>query len=126
MSYIDGTFPDMDISSKEKDEEWHKKFATSILNQAVDSNYDLSYRMMQESYNYYDGTQESGEFSFLQETEGGDSLPAQWINYQSIRPKVAALIGEFETTSLTEGPSVPVASPFKVTVPVPTAVYTQV
>lgn len=89
-----GSFPDINIQESEKKEDYHKKWATAILNEAVDGRYEMGYRLMQESYNFYDGTQSGDEYSFLQESENGDNLPAVWINYNSVRSKVDVLLGE--------------------------------
>lgn len=94
MALFAGAFPDTNVPSSQKDEDWHRDFASAILNEAVDGRYDLGYRLMQESYNYYDGTQDNDEYSFLQESESGDNLPAIWINYNSVRTKVDVLLGE--------------------------------
>lgn len=82
------------VSDKDKGEEYHKKWATHILNNEIDGVYDLSYSSMQMSYEYYDGTQGNDAFNFLQEAENGDALPASWITYNSIRTKVDALVEE--------------------------------
>lgn len=94
MATFSGAFPDTNIPNSRKDEEWHKQYAQSILNDAVDGRYDLGYQLMQESYDFYDGTQDDDEYSFLQESESGDNLPAIWINYNSVRTKVDVLLGE--------------------------------
>lgn len=94
MALFSGAFPDINIPNSQKNEEWHRDYAAAILNEAVDGRYDLGYRLMQESYDFYDGTQDNDEYSFLQESESGDNLPAIWINYNSVRTKVDVLLGE--------------------------------
>ena len=94
MATFTGAFPDINVPKSEKNEEYHKHWALSILNEAVDGRFDIGYRLMQESYDFYDGTQDNDEYSFLQESESGDNLPAIWINYNSVRTKVDVLLGE--------------------------------
>ena len=94
MATFNGSFPDTNVPDSQKKEDYHKNWASAILNEAVDGRYDLGYRLMQESYNFYDGVQDNDEFSFIQESESGDNLPAIWINYNSVRTKVDVLLGE--------------------------------
>ncbi len=91
--FSDG-YPDITLPDSKKDEQWHKDFIKGIINDAVDGRYEFSYRTMQESYDFYDGTQTTEETNFLQESDNGDTLPAIWINYNKIRVKVDTLIGE--------------------------------
>ena len=91
--FSDG-YPDLSLPDSKKDEQWHKDFIKGIINDAVDGRYEFSYRTMQESYDFYDGTQTTEEVNFLQESDNGDTLPAIWINYNKIRVKVDTLIGE--------------------------------
>lgn len=91
--FSDG-YPDISLSDSKKDEQWHKDFIKGIINDAVDGRYEFSYRTMQESYDFYDGTQTTEETNFLQESDNGDTLPAIWINYNKIRVKVDTLLGE--------------------------------
>ncbi|HUU42005.1 MAG TPA: hypothetical protein VMW42_13800, partial [Desulfatiglandales bacterium] len=86
--------PDVNISDSEKDEDWHKKFNLAILNDSISSNYEFAYQAMQSCYDYYDGVQSDAAYSFLQETEGGDTLPAEFIHFNKIKTKVDVLIGE--------------------------------
>lgn len=89
-------FPKFDIPESEKDEDWYKEYVNAITNYSVNSSYDMGYAMMNESYEYYDGTQAGSEFAFLQEAEDGETLPAQWINYNKIKTKVDLNLGELD------------------------------
>ena len=91
------TFPDINLPSSEKDEKWHKDYITAIVNNAIDDNYEMSYSNMQESYNFFDGIQDDSAVKFLQQTEAGDTLPALWMNFNSIRVKFEALDGELQS-----------------------------
>lgn len=91
------SFIDINKDDSEKKEQYHKQAVQNITGSTLNSTYDAQYSVMQESYNFYDGTQDSDTFSFLQETENGDTLPAMWMNLNSIRPKVENLQGELIT-----------------------------
>lgn len=99
MGRFSSHYPDINVKESQKDEQWHKDFIKGIINDAIDGRYEFSYRAMQESYDYYDGTQAVEEYNFLQESESGDTLPAIWINYNKVRTKVDTLIGEFSDHS---------------------------
>lgn len=86
------TFPS--LTTKDKGEDWHKKFVQAIVKETIDSNYDFYNASITELYNYYNGTQTGDEWKFLQESEDGDVLPAKWVNYNKIRTKVDLLLGE--------------------------------
>lgn len=88
------SFPRTNIPDKDKNEEWHKKFVRAIINDSTGNNYTTIHSLIDQNYQYYDGTQSDEAFRFLQETYGGESLPAQWINYQNIKNKIDVLLGE--------------------------------
>jgi hypothetical protein len=92
-----GTFnmPDPMVSEKEKDEDYHKRFVQALVNRSVNSNFDLEYAAMTESYRYYQGTQSNEAWDFMQTDESGSVLPATWINYNSIKNRVDNLVGDF-------------------------------
>lgn len=94
MGRFGNRFPDINVPDSKKDEAWHKDFILGIIKNAIDGRYDFTYRAMQESFDFYDGTQNVDQFKFLQESESGDSLPALWINYNKIRVKIDTIIGE--------------------------------
>ena len=89
-------FPSLNIPESQKDEEWYKKYTLAIVNSTMGGSHDLQYSAMQENYDFYDGTQDVDKFDFMQQTEGGDTLPAVWINYNKIRVKVNSLVGELK------------------------------
>lgn len=82
------------LFSKKKDEDWHKKFVTAIANQSINGSYSLRYAAIQEAYEFYLGLNTGAEFSFLQQAEDGESLPAQWMNFNRIKSKIELLLGE--------------------------------
>lgn len=87
-------FPD--LNTKKKDKDWHKKYVQAIMSRTVNSGYDGMNASMTLLYDYFNGTQTGDEYSFLQESEDGDTLPAKWINYNKIRTKINLLIGEMD------------------------------
>jgi hypothetical protein len=86
--------PDINVPDSEKKEEWHKQYVQSIVHRSLNGSYDLSSNAMNEAYNFYLGTQNDQSFEFLRTAEDGDSLPAQWINYNKIKVKIDLLLGE--------------------------------
>jgi hypothetical protein len=82
------------LFSKKKDEDWHKKFVNAIANQSINGSYSLRYAAIQEAYEFYLGLNTGGEFTFLQQAEDGESLPAQWMNFNRIKSKIELLLGE--------------------------------
>lgn len=97
MGRFSDNYPDINLPDSKKDEQWHKDFIKGVINDAIDGRYEFSYRTMQESFDFYDGTQTTEEVNFLQESDNGDTLPAIWINYNKIRVKVDTLIGELNS-----------------------------
>ena len=89
------SFPRTDIPKRKKDEEYHKQFNIAISNQGIDSNYDVNYEAMTESVAFFDGSQSSEAFRFLQEAEDGEVLPATWQNYNRVRVRLETVFGEF-------------------------------
>jgi hypothetical protein len=94
MSYSEIQFPDLNIPESQKDKDWYRDYTLAIVNNTMGGSYDLEYNSIQESFDYYDGIQRDDAFDFLQETEGGDTLPAIWINYNKVRVKVNTFVGE--------------------------------
>ncbi len=89
-------FPNFNISESDKDKDYHKQWVEAVTNYSINSVYDMSYAIMNESYDFYNGTQSGEEFNFLQEAEDGEVLPAVWINFNRIKPKIDLLIGELD------------------------------
>lgn len=87
-------FPDPNIPDGKKDRDYHKQYVEAILYRTSESGYDIYYQTMNESYEFFNGTNTGQEFEFLQSAEDGDVLPAEWINFNKIRTKVKLLIGE--------------------------------
>ena len=60
-------FPKIAIPESEKDEEWHKQFVYAIVNRSIGSDFDINYSGMNESINFFNGSQTGEEFRFLQQ-----------------------------------------------------------
>jgi hypothetical protein len=86
--------PNPNIPESEKDEEYHKNYVQAICNRSVNANYDVDYTLMSENYKYYHGLQSQEEWDWIQKDETGSALPAQWINYNSVKNRVDNLIGD--------------------------------
>jgi hypothetical protein len=89
------TFPSTNIPSSQKKEDYHRNFTLAICSRSFTSNFDVEYRTMESCQDYYNGVQTSEAFKFLQESVDGDALPALWINYNKIKPKIDLIQGEF-------------------------------
>ncbi|KKM21398.1 hypothetical protein LCGC14_1635840 [marine sediment metagenome] len=90
------SFPRLTVPVSEKDEAWHKAFTLAIVNRTLNSNFDIQYAAMNESINFFNGSQKGDEFRFLQTAEDGEVLPAQWINYNRVRNRIEILLGELQ------------------------------
>ena len=90
------SFPDLLIEDSKKDAQYHKKFVQAVMSNNINANFDLTYASMNENYTFFQGDQTGDEFRFLQESEDGEVLPAQWINYNKISSRVELLLGELQ------------------------------
>lgn len=90
------SFPSLNVPESQKDADWHHQFVLAITNESLNNAYDLSYRALNEAYNFYQGLQSGDEFEFLQTSDTGETLPAQWINYNKIKNKIDVLLGELQ------------------------------
>lgn len=87
-------FPNPNVPDSKKDGDYHKQYLYAILNRSLNGSYDLDYASIETCQDYYQGVQASSQYDFLQSSEDGSSLPAFWVNYQKIRPKIDLLTGE--------------------------------
>lgn len=88
--------PRMAVPDSKKDEQYHKDWLYSILNNSMAGGFfPTLYQAMDISYRYYNGTVDTGQgYEFLQGTTDGKSYPAVWLNYNNIKNKVDLLVGE--------------------------------
>ncbi len=93
-SLIGTSFPTIFVPEKSKDESYHRSFAQAIISRSVMGGYNVRYSLFNECVNYYMGLQQGEEFEFLQRAEDGEVLPAKWMDFNKIAPKVHLLIGE--------------------------------
>jgi hypothetical protein len=87
-------FPDPNIPDKEKKEKYHRDFINAITHASINNTYEKQGNVMQKSYDYFTNTYIGEESSFLQTTENGTVLPAKWLPFNSILPKIKTLVGE--------------------------------
>jgi hypothetical protein len=88
------SIPQLTVPESQKDESWHKQFVQAITSDSIDDSFTFNYAAMDEAVNFYQGLQNGDDFKFLQEAEDGDTLPAQWVNYNKIKTKIDLLLGE--------------------------------
>jgi hypothetical protein len=87
-------FPRLDASRK--DRSYHLDWAKAILTSSITDNWSFSYRVMAESYKFFNSGS-SGELAgFLQKAEDGQDLPAMWLTMSPLKSKIETLIGELE------------------------------
>lgn len=89
-------FPDSSVPEKEKDKDYHRRYAESIIKIGLNADFDRDYSVMNECYEFFNGTHTGDEFGFLQEAEDGDVLPAKWISFNKINVKGSILFSEFD------------------------------
>lgn len=82
----------MAVADSKKDEAWHRAYAGALLRWIGNQNIDLL--AMQASMNYYNGTQGTEAYRFLQRSEDGSALPAPFVNYNFVKTMVDQLVGE--------------------------------
>lgn len=88
-------FPSIFESEKIKNkEEYHRNFVMAIARRSLNSTYALGLSVMDNCYRFYENSQGSGNFNFMQQAPDGSQLPAQWATLGKIRPKINLMIGE--------------------------------
>lgn len=88
--------PSIAIPESQKDSDYHKRWAQSIISGSLSDNWANSYQLMAELYKFYQSGS-SGELTrFLQTTVSGDDLPAYWTTTNTIKTKIDLLVGELE------------------------------
>ncbi len=90
-------FPPRDIPESEKDKEWYKQNIIAIMGSTLNGSYYTTRESMVENYNYFNGEYDMERFSGITSTlssDKKDALPAIWLDFNSIRPKIYLLEGE--------------------------------
>ncbi len=87
-------FPSLNTPESEKKEEYHKQYTQAIINRSINEGYSSRVAIANECVNFYLGLQSNEAFSFLQRAEDGDTLPAQFMNYNRINNKINIMVGE--------------------------------
>lgn len=91
-----GSYSFPSYTEKNKDKEYHKRWAQAIVHQCIDDRYANNYRLISECYRYLEeGT--NGELtSHLQKAEDGTDLPAPWLTLNTLKTKIELMLGELE------------------------------
>jgi hypothetical protein len=89
------SFPNQNIPDGKKDKEWHKQAVEVITNRSLNQTYNVNYVAMNEAVNFFQSLNVGEEFKFLQQSEDGETLPAQWMHLNRIQPKLKIVLGEF-------------------------------
>lgn len=90
-------FPPRDIPESEKDPEWYKQNILAIMGSTLNGGYYTTRESMIENYKYFNGEYDMKRFSGITSTLSDnteDALPAIWLDFNSIRPKIHLLEGE--------------------------------
>ncbi len=88
--------PNIAVPESQKDENYYRSFALSIVNGSLTDTYANNYLLMAELIKFYESGS-SGELTkFLQETPDGQSIPAYWTTVNTIKTKIDLLAGEME------------------------------
>ena len=95
------SYPRTDVPKRQKDEDYHRQFVLAISNHGIGTSYDTDYEAMSESVAFFNGTQSSKAFDFIQEAEDGETLPAVWQNYNRVRVRLETVFGEFMSKGYT-------------------------
>lgn len=91
---MSASFPSIFVPEENKDEIYHKSFVQSICSRSIMAGYTSRYALFNECINFYLGLQSGEEFDFLQRAEDGEVLPAKWMDFGKIAPKIDLLVGE--------------------------------
>lgn len=91
---MSASFPSIFVPEEQKDELYSKQFVQAITSRSIMAGYTSRYALFNECVNFYLGLQTGDEFDFLQRAEDGEVLPAKWMDFGKIAPKIDLLIGE--------------------------------
>ncbi len=89
--------PSIAISESQKNEDYHRRWAFSILHGSLTDNWATSYLLIAELFRFYNSGSDGSLTSFLQKAQDGSDLPAYWTTTNTIKTKVDLLTGELET-----------------------------
>lgn len=91
---MSASFPSIFVPEEEKGELYSKQFVQAITSRSIMAGYTSRYALFNECVNFYLGLQSGDEFDFLQRSEDGEVLPAKWMDFGKIAPKIDLLVGE--------------------------------
>ncbi len=89
-------FPPRNIPESKKDEEWYKSNIVAIMGSTLNGSFYNTRESIVENNNYFNGEYDLDRFTGITESfsDRGEELPAIWLDFNSIRPKIHLLQGE--------------------------------
>src|SRR5690242_20458240 len=84
------------LSQKNKDQDWHKRYAQAIVKNTITDDWAIQYRLMSECDRFMDAGSDGALTSHLQKAEDGTDLPAFWMTLNTLKTKMELLLGELE------------------------------
>jgi hypothetical protein len=96
MSESPSGFPSIAVPDKEKDKDYHLRWARSIVSNNFTNGWSTNYQILKTLYSFFlDGTQ--GDMTtYLQTAPDGSQMPGIWLSLNNGRVKLTNLIGELE------------------------------
>lgn len=90
------SFPSIAIKDKEKDKDYHKRWALAIVSNTFTDNWTTNYTKLQMLASLYQVGTGSELTSFLQTNPDGSAAPAIWTSLNTIKTRLRVLLGELE------------------------------
>jgi len=84
--------PSIAIPENQKDIDYHRRWAYSIVSNSLTEVWANSYLLMSELYRFYNSGSNPGPVSFLTHSADGQDLPAYWTTTNTVRTKVDLLV----------------------------------
>lgn len=92
-----GSYAPPRFDEKDKNKDYHEKWARFIMNHSVSDDWRNSYTLMQELYRFVDEGSDGMLTSHLQKAPDLTDLPGFWISLNGLPTKIDLLVGELET-----------------------------
>jgi hypothetical protein len=90
------SFPSIAVKDKEKDKDYHKRWALAIVANTFNDNWTTNYNKLQMLSSLYQFGTGSDLTSYLQTNPDGSAAPAIWTSLNNIKSRLRVLIGELE------------------------------
>ncbi len=88
--------PSIAIPESQKNEDYHRRWANSVISGSLTDNWANSYQLMAELFKFYQSGSSGDLTRFLQTTQDGSDLPAYWTTTNTIKTKIDLLSGELQ------------------------------